>query len=68
VFVVRKAYSLSEADIADYCRKHLTGYKRPRHIEFREDLPMSNVGKILRKDLRDEELARLASQARKKAA
>ena len=68
LFVVRKDYSLSEADIADYCKEQLTGYKRPRHIEFREDLPMSNVGKILRKDLRDEELARLAAQARKKAA
>ncbi|OGA82389.1 MAG: long-chain fatty acid--CoA ligase [Burkholderiales bacterium RIFCSPHIGHO2_01_FULL_63_240] len=68
LFVVRKDYSLSEADIAEYCKEQLTGYKRPRHIEFREDLPMSNVGKILRKDLRDEELARLAAQARKKAA
>jgi long-chain acyl-CoA synthetase len=37
-----------------YCRENLTGYKRPKQIEFRDDLPKSNVGKILRKDLRDE--------------
>ena len=62
LYVVRKDYSLSEDDIAAYCKEQLTGYKRPKHIEFREDLPMSNVGKILRKDLRDEELARMAAQ------
>ena len=56
----------TEDDVAAYCKEQLTGYKRPKHIEFREDLPMSNVGKILRKDLRDEELAMMAK--RKKAA
>jgi long-chain acyl-CoA synthetase len=66
LFVVRKDYSLTEDDVAAYCKEQLTGYKRPKHIEFREDLPMSNVGKILRKDLRDEELAMMAK--RKKAA
>jgi long-chain acyl-CoA synthetase len=64
--VVRKDYSLSEEDIANYCKEQLTGYKRPKYVEFREDLPMSNVGKILRKDLRDEELAAMARK--KKAA
>ncbi|HET6788028.1 MAG TPA: AMP-binding protein, partial [Aquabacterium sp.] len=70
LFVVRKDYSLTEQDIAHYCKEQLTGYKRPRHIEFREDLPMSNVGKILRKDLRDEELQAMAAAAaaRKKVA
>ena len=68
LFVVRKDYSLSEADVAAYCKEQLTGYKRPKHIEFREDLPMSNVGKILRKELRDEELAHRSAQARNKAA
>ena len=66
LFVVRKDYSLTEDDVAAYCKEQLTGYKRPKHIEFREDLPMSNVGKILRKDLRDEELAAMARK--KKAA
>jgi len=66
LFVVRKDYSLTEDDVAAFCKEQLTGYKRPKYIEFREDLPMSNVGKILRKDLRDEALAEMAR--RKKAA
>lgn len=40
-------------DVKAHCREHLTGYKIPRHVEFRDDLPKSNVGKILRKDLRE---------------
>jgi long-chain acyl-CoA synthetase len=52
LFVVRCDSHLSEDDLADFCRTHLTGYKRPRHIEFRDDLPKSNVGKILRRELR----------------
>jgi len=63
LFVVRKDYSLTEKDVAAYCKEQLTGYKRPKYIEFREDLPMSNVGKILRKDLRDEELQAMAAAA-----
>ncbi len=53
VFAVRTDESVTEQDIKEYCRKHLTGYKRPRIIEFRDDLPKSNVGKILRRALRD---------------
>ena len=53
IFVVRKDDSLSEKDILDYCRTHLTGYKRPKLIEFRDDLPKTNVGKILRRALRE---------------
>ena len=52
VFVVRKDPSLTEKDIIAYCRENLTGYKRPRHVEFRDELPKSNVGKILRRELR----------------
>jgi long-chain acyl-CoA synthetase len=52
LFVVRRDAHVSEDDIAAYCRTHLAGYKRPRHIEFRDDLPKSNVGKILRRELR----------------
>jgi long-chain acyl-CoA synthetase len=51
--VVRKDSALTEADLVAYCRKHLTGYKTPRQVEFRESLPHTNVGKILRRELRD---------------
>jgi len=52
LFVVRKDVTLSEDDLASYCRENFTAYKRPKYIEFREDLPKSNVGKILRRELR----------------
>jgi long-chain acyl-CoA synthetase len=54
LFVVRKDASLTEAQLMAYCREQFTGYKRPKHIEFREALPKTNVGKILRRELRDE--------------
>ena len=54
VFVVRKDETLCEKDILDYCRENLTGYKRPKFVEFRDELPKTNVGKILRRALRDE--------------
>ena len=53
VFVVRKYDSVTEQDIMNHCRENLTNYKRPRIIEFRDDLPKTNVGKILRRALRD---------------
>jgi long-chain acyl-CoA synthetase len=56
VFIVKSDPSLDEQEIRAYCAEHLTGYKRPRQIEFRDDLPKTNVGKILRRELRDEEL------------
>jgi long-chain acyl-CoA synthetase len=52
LFVVRRDSTLSESDMADYCKDNFTAYKRPRYIEFRDDLPKSNVGKILRRELR----------------
>jgi long-chain acyl-CoA synthetase len=52
LFVVRRDSTLTEDDLAAYCRENFTAYKRPRHIEFRDDLPKSNVGKILRRELR----------------
>ena len=52
VFVVRSDPLLTEDDVAAYCKHNLTGYKRPKYIEFRDDLPKSNVGKILRRELR----------------
>ena len=51
--VVRKDPALTADDIKNFCRSELTGYKQPRIIEFREELPKSNVGKILRRELRD---------------
>jgi long-chain acyl-CoA synthetase len=56
VYVVKSDPTLDEKDLRDFCSEQLTGYKRPRHIEFRDELPKSNVGKILRRELRDEEL------------
>jgi long-chain acyl-CoA synthetase len=59
VVVVRKDPNLTEKELVEHCRKHLTGYKVPRHIEFRsEPLPKTNVGKVLRRILRDENLAK----------
>ena len=52
VFVVRRDPSLTEEAVLQYCNGQLTGYKRPRHIEFRDALPKTNVGKILRRELR----------------
>jgi acyl-CoA synthetase (AMP-forming)/AMP-acid ligase II len=52
VFVVKNTPTLTEEDVAAYCRQNLTGYKRPRYIEFRDELPKTNVGKILRRELR----------------
>jgi long-chain acyl-CoA synthetase len=54
LFVVRTDPSVTEQDILDHCRENLTNYKRPKIIEFRDDLPKTNVGKILRRALRDE--------------
>ena len=53
VCVVKSDPSLTEEEIRDWCKEQLTGYKRPRIIEFHEDLPKTNVGKILRRELRD---------------
>jgi long-chain acyl-CoA synthetase len=54
LFVVRKDVGLTAPALLSHCRRHLAGYKCPREIEFRSDLPKSNVGKILRRELRDE--------------
>jgi long-chain acyl-CoA synthetase len=62
VFVVRKDPALTVEQVLDFCRENLTGYKKPKYIEFRDELPKSNVGKILRRELRDAAVA--ASQAR----
>jgi long-chain acyl-CoA synthetase len=54
IYVVRKDPTLTAEALKEFCRQHLTGYRRPKHVEFRSELPKSNVGKILRRELRDE--------------
>jgi long-chain acyl-CoA synthetase len=54
IFVVRKDPNLTVEELKQFCKENLTGYKRPKVIEFRDALPKSNVGKILRRELRDE--------------
>ena len=53
IFVVRRDPALTESELSAWCKERLTGYKRPRAIEFRSGLPKSNIGKILRRELRD---------------
>jgi long-chain acyl-CoA synthetase len=53
IVVVRKDKNLTEADLRAHCKANLTGYKLPKYIEFRDSLPKTNVGKILRRELRD---------------
>lgn len=56
-FIVKQDDTLTTETIRSYCKEHLTNYKVPKQVEFRDDLPKSNVGKILRKDLRNEEIS-----------
>jgi long-chain acyl-CoA synthetase len=53
LFVVKKDPNLTEEELKEFCAKELTGYKRPKYVVFRNDLPKTNVGKILRRELRD---------------
>ena len=52
--IERAWQALTEADLLQHCKDNLTGYKRPKHVVFRTELPKTNVGKILRRVLRDE--------------
>jgi long-chain acyl-CoA synthetase len=54
-FVVPRDKTLTVDELREFCSEQLTGYKRPRHFEFRDSLPKTNVGKILRRELRDEQ-------------
>jgi long-chain acyl-CoA synthetase len=54
LFVVRKDPTLTVEQLMEFCKEQFTGYKKPKYIEFRDDLPKTNVGKILRRELRDE--------------
>ena len=57
LFVVKKDPNLTAEQLMDYCKQELTAYKKPKYIEFRTELPKTNVGKILRRELRDEKAA-----------
>jgi len=57
VYVVKKDPQLTEQDVLEHCKRELTGYKRPKYVEFRTELPKTNVGKILRRALREERKA-----------
>jgi long-chain acyl-CoA synthetase len=61
IYVVKRDPALSKEELIDYCRQNLTSYKVPKLVEFRTELPKTNVGKILRKDLRDESQKATAS-------
>ena len=63
LFVVKKDASLTEEQVKAFCKESLTGYKCPKHVEFRAELPKTNVGKILRRTLRDEELVKIKKAA-----
>jgi long-chain acyl-CoA synthetase len=57
VFIVRKDPALTTEQMVDFCKEQFTAYKKPKYIEFRTELPKSNVGKILRRELREEKKA-----------
>jgi long-chain acyl-CoA synthetase len=57
LFIVRKDPALTAEQVLDFCKHELTAYKKPKYIEFRDELPKTNVGKILRRQLRDEKAA-----------
>lgn len=61
VFIVKKDESLTENELKEFAKQNLTGYKVPRYYEFRKELPKTNVGKILRRELRDAEVKRMQS-------
>jgi len=63
LFVVRKDPALTDADLMEYCKQQLTGYKRPKYIEFRDELPKSNIGKILRRALKESRATEAARSA-----
>jgi long-chain acyl-CoA synthetase len=56
VYIVKKDASLTAEEINEYCKENLTGYKRPKHIAFTDELPKSNVGKILRRIIKETDL------------
>ncbi len=62
LFAIRKDQSVTEEELRKYCKGKLAGYKKPQFVEFRDDLPRTNVGKVLRRELRDEAVKMMASK------
>ncbi|MCS6966989.1 MAG: AMP-binding protein [Bernardetiaceae bacterium] len=62
VFIVKRDPSLTEEEVRQYCKENFTNYKQPKYIEFRSELPKTNVGKILRRALREEEMKKYSQQ------
>jgi long-chain acyl-CoA synthetase len=67
LFVVSKNPALSEQALSKYCTEQLTGYKKPKYIRFKKELPKTNVGKVLRRELRDEALREISGSGSKPA-
>jgi long-chain acyl-CoA synthetase len=65
IVVVRKDAGVTDAEIIAHCREHLTGYKTPRHVEFRDTLPRSPIGKILRRELKEKAQAKQPAETEK---
>jgi long-chain acyl-CoA synthetase len=63
LYVAKKDPALTERALLDYCAQHLTNYKRPKHVIFRQELPKTNVGKVLRRELRDDAVRAVRQQA-----
>ena len=63
VYKQRQDPALTVEQLMEFCKENFTGYKKPKYIEFRADLPKTNVGKILRRELRDQKLAVQAKSA-----
>jgi len=64
LFIVKRSPELTKEQVQQYCRESLAGYKRPKYIEFRDELPKTNVGKILRRGLREEKNTEQAAEGR----
>ena len=62
--IVKKDEALTEAQVREYCKINLTGYKQPKVVEFRTELPKTPVGKILRRELRDKKIGRASCRER----
>ncbi|NNE52278.1 MAG: long-chain-fatty-acid--CoA ligase [Sulfitobacter sp.] len=61
LFIAKSDENLTQKEVRDFCGKHLTGYKKPKHIAFVDEMPKTNVGKILRRELRDDAIAQMAT-------
>lgn len=63
IFIVKKDPNMTKESLKEFCKDKLTGYKMPKHVEFAEELPKSNVGKILRRKIREMEMAKQGAEA-----